>query len=159
MWSSGCMYFFFSNNVAILSCNDLNSTWYELNPPYHVQVVLVFTAYSLRLAIYEKFNLIGIVVIAPHIYFLSFSPVPVREQVQYLFVCPFCLIQIINVFRETCQIDDSKVGTSCRPSVWSWFAYIVKSCPDVLSADKIIISYQFYVFLVSVTPWNMAVLI
>ena len=40
---------------------------------------------------------------------MSGLPVPVRKNVQNVFVRPFALVHIINIFWETCQINYSKI--------------------------------------------------
>ena len=82
-----------------------------------------------------------------------------REKVKDILVCPFRLIEIIHIFRETCQIDNTEERAACRPSIWSRLAYIVKAGPDILSAYEFIVSYKLESFLVGIAPWNMAVLI
>ena len=78
---------------------------------------------------------------------------------KHLLVRPFRLIKIISVLREARQIDNTEIGTACRPSERSRLAYIVEPCPQILSANKVIVTYQLDSFLVRIPPRHMTIVI
>ena len=127
--------------------------------PHCVQTIRTLRPYTLRYAIHKQFHLVGIIVIAPQIHFLTRGPVPMREEMKYRSVSPLGLIEIIDILREAGQIDDSEIRASCRPSVWSRLSDVVKSCPYVLSADEGIVTHELQGLFVSITPWSMTIVI
>ena len=78
---------------------------------------------------------------------------------KYRSVSPLRPVKMICVLRETGEVDDSEVRTARRPSVRSRLADIVEACPDVLSADEIVISYELDGLFMSIALRNMAIII
>ena len=99
------------------------------------------------------------VVITPHIYVLTRYPVPVREQMQHILVCPFTLIHIIYIFRETCKVNNSEIATVCWESIRSRFAYIVPSRPYELTSAIWCVLHYIPCLLVCTAPWSMHVVV
>ena len=78
---------------------------------------------------------------------------------QDLSVCPFRLIQVIHILRESSQVDNSEIGTASRPTVRSRFTDIIETGPNLLSADKVIFLYQLQGFFVRTSPRGMTIVI
>jgi hypothetical protein len=57
-----------------------------------MQTVLSLCSDALGYAIHKQFHLVGIIVIAPKIHFLTQIPVPMREKMQNRLISPFGLI-------------------------------------------------------------------
>ena len=64
----------------------------------------------------------ALIIISPYINSISLLPIPVWENMQYRFICPFALIHIINIFRKTGQVNNTKIRTACRPWIRCWLS-------------------------------------
>ncbi len=93
---------------------------------------------ALRLTVDEEFDFIGIVVVGPHVNFLSRLPVPMREEVKHSLVgAPLRLIHIIYVFRDAGKVYNAEVGTAGRPAEGCRLSEVVESGPDELTGDEV----------------------
>ena len=82
------------------------------------------------LAVQEKLHFVRPVIVGPDIDSLSLFPVPVREKVKNRRVGPFALVHIIDIFRNTCQVDNTEETATARPPVRCRFTQIVEARPD-----------------------------
>jgi hypothetical protein len=124
-----------------------------------MQTILGLCSDTLRYAVHKQFHLVCIIVIAPKIHFLTRIPVPMREKMQNRLISPLRLVEIVHILREASQIHDSEIRTSGRPAVWSRLSNVVEARPYILSADEIIVTYQFQSLFVSISPRSMAIVI
>ncbi|KAA6333605.1 hypothetical protein EZS27_018003 [termite gut metagenome] len=99
------------------------------------------------------------VVVCPKVNGLILFPIPMWKQVKHVFVRPFALVHIINIFWETRQINDSKIGATCRVWVGSRLSDIVKARPDIHSTDKIDIFHCLPKMLMRAPPRYVAIVV
>ena len=172
----------FAHLLAILASDDLHLAWLVSYSPHHVilgalvvgiahidglailrllslwYIVLLFTN-ALALTINEEFHLVGMVVIAPHIYLLTRNPVPVREEMEHILVSPLALVHIVTILWQTSEVDDTEVAATCRIRIRSRLADIVEARPDKLSAHKVVVLNHIPCFLVGTAPRGVHIVV
>ena len=100
--------------------------------------VLVFSLTSIAFSVDEQFcrRIVRINKNRSLFTFTSF-PIPVRQDMQcFCFFIPYASVQIITVFGDRCQIDDSEHRTMIRPCIGvirARLSQIVESSPHKLS--------------------------
>ena len=128
--------------------------------PTDVELVLALAAHALGLPVDEEFHLVGVVIVGPEVYLLAFLPVPVGEEVQDGLVRPpLALIQVINVFGESGQVDDAEVGAARGPAVGRGLADVVEAGPDVLAGDEVVVLHVAQGAFVGIAPRHVAVVV
>ena len=165
MRSSCSLYDLLSKNFTILSGYNLYFSRFKVYSPHH----MIFSTISesiafvlctvdclltdaLTLAIDKEFYLISMIIITPHVNGLSRQPVPMREEMQHIFLSPLTLIHIIAVFWKTRQIDNAKITATGRISIRSRFTDIIETGPDKLSAHKVVVLHHIPGFFMGTTP-------
>ena len=165
MRSSCSLYDLLSKNFTILSGYNLHFSRFKVYAPHHMifstlseSIAFVLCtidsllADALTLAIDKEFYLIGIIIITPHVDGLTRQPVPMREEMQHIFLSPLTLIHIIAVFWKTRQIDNAKITATGRISIRSRFTDIIETGPDKLSAHKVVVLHHIPGFFMGTTP-------
>ena len=147
MGSAGSTDNLIERRLPVLAGNDHHLTRFELHTPTHmVRRIQGGTLYrfpcslrlatnALTLAVDKEFYLIGMIIVAPQVNFLSLLPVPVREQIEHRFVGPFALVHIIDILRLSGQVDDTKIAAAGGETVRRRLTDIVETRPDKLSTD------------------------
>ena len=123
-----------------------------------MQIVALFAFHPLRFIVNEQFHLIEIG-ICPYVNGLAGSPVPVREDVQHLFIGQFALVHVKHIFGEPGQIDNSEIGATRWPSVGSGFPQIIHAGPDVHPWQVIVFFHDFPGLFVGRTPGSGTVVV
>ena len=116
-----------------------------------------FTLLAVALTIDKKLCA-GIVGINENGSILSFParPCPMRKDMQRIHILvPNAAIQVITVFRQTCQVYDTEYGAMAGPGiriVWRRFTQIVETSPDKLPDSPVIIISQGKVHIGDIRP-------
>ena len=124
-----------------------------------MKLIFSFFSYSLRFAVKEKFYFISIIIVCPKVNRFTFLPIPVRKNVKNVFFSSFGLIHIIYILRESVKIYNSKIRTPGRPTVRNRFSKVIKTCPYIHSANKIVILHQSPAIFMSSSPRYMTIVI
>ncbi len=148
------------HNLASLARHRLHLTRLVRDTPrYMILMVILFTAYPLTLSIDKELNLIGVVVVAPHIHRLTFRPVPVGEEMEHRLMGPFTLIHVIAVLREPREINDPEIAAPGGEAVWCRLTNIIPASPDELSGTPRCVLHHIPHLFMSGTPRHPAVVI
>ena len=99
------------------------------------------------------------IIVAPQVNFLSLLPVPVREQIEHRLVGPFALVHIINILRQSGQVDDTKIAAAGGETVRRRLTDIVETRPDKLSADIRCMLYHIPRLFVCRTPGGVHIVV
>jgi len=146
--------------AALLASHDTHLARLKLHAPHHMILVVVLLApHALAAPVDEEFHLVGLVVVAPQVDGLAGQPVPVGEEVEDRLVRPLALVHIINVLRESGQVDDAKIATSRRIAIRGGLADIVPSCPNKLSGTVGSVLHNFPGLLMGRGPRGVGVVI
>ncbi len=122
--------------------------------------VFIWSTYPLRLTVYEQFHLISIIIVSPEVDLVTLFPVPVRIQMQNIFIrTPTALIHIVDILRETRQIDNAKIRTAGRPTERCRLSDIIKSGPYELPHNKFIVLHIAHCTLMGSAPRHMAIIV
>ena len=105
-----------------------------------------FAYTSLTLPVDEQLGrrIVGITINRCHFPFTT-RPSPMGQQVNgFCVFVPMTAIEPITIFRESCEVEDSEIATTCIHAVIvrGGFAQIVESCPHKLTNHPIVIVLQ-----------------
>ena len=106
-----------------------------------LQVAVAFhLLFAQAFAIQKQLHIIGIG-IDPHIDGLAtfVAPIPVRRDVQHVFIGPPTLVVVIQVFGKTTHVHHPEVRADVGPLERSWFTPIIEARPDE-AAEPIVFS-------------------
>ena len=72
--------------------------------------MITFTTNALTLAINKQLYFVGIVVVAPHVNFVTRNPVPMWKEVEHRLLRPLTLIHVIDILGKACEVDDAEIA-------------------------------------------------